>query len=78
MDAKSMDDRLQVPARGIAPPVGLSAHAKAYLIPQPTPGSYPALEDKDGWRTYIAAADQGVLPFLQQLSAPSGGRRSAI
>lgn len=69
MNANMNDGLLRVPAREIAPPTALSAGAKAYLIPQPTPGAYPPLKEKDAWRAYVAAADEGVLPFLQQMSA---------
>jgi acetyl esterase/lipase len=30
---------------------------------------YPAHEDKESWRTYVAALDNSVLPLLQQISA---------
>jgi monoterpene epsilon-lactone hydrolase len=63
------DDVLQVPAREVRPPAGLSARARAFLMSQPPPAEYPAIHDKEGWRTYVATADAGVRPFLQQMGA---------
>jgi len=62
---------LQVPARAISIPAFLSDIARNYLMPQPGPMPYPALGDKAGWRAYVAAVDQAVLPLLQQISAHS-------
>jgi len=60
---------LNVPARDIPLPAHLSPVARAYLTPQPGSGSYAALEDKDGWRAYVAAVDQSIIPLLQRVSA---------
>ena len=49
------------------PPEFLSPIAQAYLAPQGGRATYPALDDKDGWRAYVAAADAGVLPLLQRM-----------
>ncbi len=38
-----------------------------YLAAQPEPFGYPALDDKGGWRAYVAAVDQGVLPLLSRI-----------
>ncbi len=50
-----------VPARDIPVPAHLSTVARAYLTPLPAWGEYPTLEDKDGWRAYVTAVDEGVL-----------------
>lgn len=68
MDA-SANDGLLVPARKITPPAALSAGAKVYLTPQPPPGASPPPGDKDAWRAYVAAANEGVLPLLRHMSA---------
>ena len=50
-----------VEARHIPPPKSVSPQAQAFLsaaaAPMPRP-PYPALEDKAGWKAYIAAADR--------------------
>jgi epsilon-lactone hydrolase len=68
MSEGQVDTILQVPARDIPVPAHLSATARAYLAPLPTWGDYPALEDKAGWRAYVAAVDEGILARIQQLS----------
>jgi len=57
----------QIPARELAVPAHLSEAARMYLMPQPASVPYPALEDKAGWRAYVTAVDQGVLPLLSQI-----------
>jgi epsilon-lactone hydrolase len=64
---------MHVPARDIPVPEFLSPVARAYLTPQPKSATYPELDDKEGWRTYVAAVDQSVLPLLQQI----GGKATA-
>jgi len=64
---------VHLPARDIPIPAFLSPVAKAYLKPQTKSADYPALDDKAGWRAYVAAVDQSVLPMLQQM----GGQASA-
>jgi epsilon-lactone hydrolase len=59
----------QVPARDLSIPDHLSAVARMYLTPQPSPAAYPALDDEAGWRAYVNAVDASVLPMLQQMSA---------
>jgi acetyl esterase/lipase len=59
---------MQVPARTIASPAHLSDAARAYLRPLPT-APYPALDDKDGWRTYVAAVDAALAPMLGWITA---------
>ncbi len=58
---------LHLPARDIPVPEFLSDIARAYLTPQGGSATYPALEDKAGWRAYVAAADQAVIPLLRQM-----------
>ena len=72
---QDQDDRgtYHVPARDIPVPAFLSPVARAYLHQQPAKASYPALEDKAGWRAYVAAVDRSVLPLLQQI----GGQATA-
>ena len=59
---------LHVPARDIPVPEYLSPMARAYLMPQPASAPYPALEDKAGWRAYVSAVDQAVIPLLRRVS----------
>jgi epsilon-lactone hydrolase len=65
MSEKNM---LHIPARDIPIPEFLSDIARAYLAPQPPSAPYPALEDKPGWRAYVAAVNQAVIPLLQQVT----------
>ena len=62
-------DTIQIPARVIPFPAFLSPVARAYLQPQPKMLPYPPVDDKAGWRNYVATIDQAVLPLLQQISA---------
>ncbi|MBV1687886.1 alpha/beta hydrolase [Novosphingobium sp. G106] len=62
------DATLRLPAREIPAPSFLSDHARAYLKPQRAAAPYPALGDADGWRAYVAARDEAVLPMLQGIS----------
>ena len=57
----------KIPARELSVPAHLSEAARMYLMPQPASVPYPALEDKAGWRAYVTAVDQGVLPLLSQI-----------
>ena len=66
---ETASDVAQVPARSIAIPAHLSPVAQYYLAPQPASPPYPALADKAGWRAYVAAIDQAILPLLQRISA---------
>ena len=68
---------LHLPARDIPVPGFLSDIARAYLMPQPATAPYPALEDKAGWRAYIAAHDQAVAPLLQMMCAQLAGEVEA-
>ena len=52
---------------GFPPPDFLSDAARAYLVPQGPRSAYPALDDKQGWRDYVAAADASVIPLLRQM-----------
>ncbi len=65
---KENNGTLHLPARDIPVPAFLSDIARNYLIPQPVL-AYPALDDKAGWRAYVAALDQAVLPMLRGISA---------
>lgn len=64
-----LEDNLQVPARTIPVSEFLSVVARNYLRSQPGSLPYPALEDKEGWRNYVIAADQAVIPLLRSMSA---------
>jgi monoterpene epsilon-lactone hydrolase len=74
---------VEVAARRIPPPVGISDAAREVLaMPRPAGGAYPALNDADGWRGLIAARDaasaQMSAPFVARLKAslatrPLGG-----
>ena len=61
----------QVPARDLPVPKHLGPIARMYLNPQPGSAPYPAQDDKAGWRAYVDAVDQAVLPLLQMISAQS-------
>ncbi|WP_373078074.1 alpha/beta hydrolase [Zhongshania sp.] len=63
--------KAQLPAREVTIPSHLSDIARHYLMPQPTPPPYPALNDKAGWRGYVTAAEENVLPMLRMLNAQS-------
>ncbi|RYE64672.1 MAG: alpha/beta hydrolase [Oxalobacteraceae bacterium] len=60
---------LKIPAREIVDPQHLSDAARQYLAPQGPAPTYPALSDKDAWRSYVTAADESVLPLLSQICA---------
>ena len=62
---------VQLPARKLISPSFLSDIAHHYLMPQPTPPPYPALDDKAGWRAYVSAAEENVTPMLRMLNAQS-------
>ena len=59
------------------PPEFLSPIAQAYLAPQGGRATYPALDDKDGWRAYVAAADAGV-NFFDTADVYGGGRSESL
>ncbi len=61
-----------VPARDIPVPGYLSPIARAYLTPLPTWGDYPAIDDKDAWRAYVAAVDAAVLSRFPAWSEATG------
>lgn len=67
-------DILKVPARDIPVPGFLSDIARAYLMPQPGSLPYPALTDKEGWRSYISMVDQAVIPLLRHTAGPSAAQ----
>jgi acetyl esterase/lipase len=53
---------LQVPAREIPIPSHLSPEAQARLsMPRPEGAGYPALDDAEAWRRYVAAGDAMIL-----------------
>jgi monoterpene epsilon-lactone hydrolase len=62
---------LHLPPRDIPIPSFLSDIARNYLMPQPASAPYPALEDNAGWRAYVSAADQAVVPLLRRVIAES-------
>ena len=49
-------------------PSFLSDIARGYLAPQPPRPPYPALDDKAGWRAFVDAVDQAVIPLLERVS----------
>ena len=69
MDVNDPDEARIVPARSIATPGFLSEIARSYLRPMPASPPYPAIEDKAGWRAYVAAVDQAVIPLLARITA---------
>lgn len=69
MSPEAKDDGYRLPARNIQAPAHLSEGARMYLAPQREPTAYPAIEDKAGWREYVSAVDEGVLPLLSQICA---------
>ena len=73
MKEKENSGTLHLPARDIPLPGFLSDTARGYLMPQPATAPYPALEDKSGWRAYIAAHDQAIAPLLQMMCAQLAG-----
>jgi monoterpene epsilon-lactone hydrolase len=58
-----------VPARNIPVPAFLSETARAYLKPQLRVVPYPSMEDKAGWKAYVSAVDEAVIPLLRGMSA---------
>ena len=61
------DGTVRVPARDVPIPAFLSDVAKASLMPQGGSLPYPAMDDKAGWRAYVEAVDQNVLPMLRMM-----------
>jgi acetyl esterase/lipase len=58
---------LHVPARDIPVPAHLSPVAQSVLaMPPMEPPELPALDDRDGWRTIIAARDEAVLSMISE------------
>jgi epsilon-lactone hydrolase len=58
---------LHVPARDIPVPAHLSHEARSVLAMAPMqPRELPALDDRDGWRTTIAARDEAVLSMIAE------------
>ncbi|MDG2002617.1 MAG: alpha/beta hydrolase [Novosphingobium sp.] len=67
--SKSSGD-LRIPERVIPVPEHLSPEAKAVLAaPRPDGGTYPALNDADGWRQHIAAMDAMVMQMFASRNA---------
>lgn len=62
---------LHLPARDIPLPSFLSDAALPYLSPQPPSAPYPALDDKAGWREYVAARDGGLVQMLAGMTSSS-------
>lgn len=67
MGDQDQNSSTTVPARQLNAPDFLSDMARAFLQPQPQPAAYPELSDVKGWRDYVAAMDQSVLPMLRRL-----------
>src|SRR5438105_581061 len=56
---------LHVPARAVPVPSHLSAEAQRALtmgVVDTVP--YPALDDTDGWRAYVAVCDEAIMPMI--------------
>ena len=68
------EDKLHVPARDISAPGFLSGIARSYLTPQAGSLPYPAIDDKAGWRDYVATVDQTVIPLLRRVSSGSAAQ----
>ena len=65
---------VELGARRIPPPAGISEAARAVLaMPRPAGGAYPALDDADSWRRLIAARNKGSA----EMSAPFAARLRA-
>ena len=71
MSHKNSVDILHVDARDVSPPDFLSDIARTYLKPQPTSVSLPPIEDRDGWRNYVAAVDEAIIPLLRRATLQS-------
>jgi epsilon-lactone hydrolase len=68
--------KLHLPARDIPIPSHLSPQAAGQLaMPGMTNQPWPALDDIEGWRATIAAADAMGLPFLTMLASPVEAER---
>lgn len=64
-----MDDTLHLPAHTIPAPAHLSARARAMLAPQkPHPPQYPALDDLQGWHTYVQRGNALMLSMFPPLA----------
>lgn len=60
--AEDKQAALQIPARAIPVPAHLSPQGQAWLAaPRATGAGYPALDDAEGWRQYIAGADAMIM-----------------
>jgi acetyl esterase/lipase len=60
----------QPPAREFPAPEFLSDIARAYLAPLGPSTGYPSVEDKQGWRDYVATREAGMVAMLTQGRAP--------
>ena len=69
---------MHVPAREVPVPGFLSPVARAYLTPQDRAAGYPALGDKQGWRAYVVAVDQGIAGLIQQIGGQATGHVEEI
>jgi len=63
---------LHISARDIPVPAHLSPEAQAWLaMPRPAGGpGYPALDDAEGWRQYIAASDAMIMTMYMHREPP--------
>ncbi len=63
MDQDRNDGALHIAAREIPVPAHLSPQARAFLsMPRAAGGAaYPALDDAEGWRQYVAASDAMIM-----------------
>lgn len=60
---------LSVPARVVPVPSSISAEAQGVLAMGPMVGAdLPALDDLEGWRSYVAAADAGLVAMMGGLA----------
>ena len=69
---------VRLPARDIPMPSSISPAAQAQMAGQiaqqrgAPETTYPAMDDKAGWRAHVAAMDEGLTPFLQAICPDAG------
>ncbi len=72
MNTAPKEAGLRIPERLIPVPDHLGPAAKAFLsTPRPAGSGYPALDDAQGWRQYIAASDEMIMQVYFK-RAPEG------
>jgi len=80
MSATNDKAALRVPERVIPVPDHLSAEARAFLsMPRPLGGAgYPDLDDKEGWKSHVAAGDETILNLFMKDVPPFSGQVSDL